>query len=96
MISFCEFRRPRRYYLMRRRTTAELGYTALSVVWQSKQEAEAGALLPVGFPSKSTLEANGYIAIEDIDGADATELRVMAGLDSSAAQAVITQAAALI
>jgi len=85
----------RRFYLLKRITAKNLDDLALSAVWQSKQEEQPGVELPATFPSKTTLAAIGYVAKEDLDGADADELIQYAGLTRRAADAVVAAHAAL-
>ena len=68
----------------------------LEAALRGKQEEITGVDLPDDFPSKATLVDSGYYTVEDVDGADCDELRERAGLNRSAAQAVIAAAAALI
>lgn len=65
---------PRRYYLLMQRGSVESGVPQLRDVWKGKQLAEPGTPLPDGFPSKARLAAHGYVAIEDLLGADRSEL----------------------
>lgn len=91
-----EFKSLRRYYLSRRQAAWEAGDRAISNLLQHKQEAESGGVaLPTGFPSKAALEAAGYVAYEDLVGADECELVDQAGLSNRAAQAVLTAYAEL-
>jgi hypothetical protein len=85
---------PRRYYLLNRFALRDTGQVGLSSVFRGKQEAEPGTALPAELPSRDTLVAAGYIAVEDLaagalDGADAEELFRYAGLNRREAQAVI-------
>lgn len=82
------FTTARRYYLAKRIEAAELGDISLQQFWQGKQEAEAGTLLGAGFPSYSELAAVGYVAQEDLAGADIAELMHTAGLTRRRAAAV--------
>lgn len=90
-----EFKRPRRYYLLKRLDARAAGDWALEEAWQSKQQGEPGSALPTGFPSKSELEAVGYATVEDVDGADCCELQNNAHLSSSQANAALAAIAAL-
>jgi len=90
-----EVRRARRYYLLQRLAARDRCEPALEAAFRGKQEEQDGTLFASDFPSKATLEAAGYYAVEDVDGADTNELREKAGLSESAAQAVIAAAAAL-
>lgn len=79
---------PRRYYCLKRIFSANYN-PDWEGVWQGKQLAEPGTDLPTGFPSKSALEAVGYVALEDIQGADETEIQVNARISLTRARAVI-------
>lgn len=82
-----EFKRPRRYYLAKRRAARVLQQND-EQVWQAKQEAEQGTALAGTFPHRAILATLGYTTIEDIDGADADELR-RAGLTARQAEDVL-------
>ncbi len=87
---------PRRYYLVKRITSWRAGDCAISDVFRSLQEAEPGGTeWPTGFPGKAQLEAAGYVAKNDLDGADECELADYAQLSSRVATAAIAAAAAL-
>lgn len=85
----------RRYYLLKRFAARDAG-ERLEHTWRALQEGQPGTLLPAGFPSKSKLEAVGYMAAEDLDDASCEELGEEVGLNEVQARAVITAAAALI
>jgi hypothetical protein len=86
----------RRFYLLKRITAQQLDDLALASVWHSKQEEyPAGTLLPAAFPFKAELEAVGYVATEDLVGADTDELIYYAALTKRQAEAVIAAFAAL-
>ena len=87
--------RARRYYLLKR-FAARDAQDLLEFTWRTEQLAQPGTDLPAGFPSKAALEAVGYVAAEDIDGACTDELREEAGLNERQAQAAIDAAAALL
>lgn len=70
-----EVRNLRRYALFKRRAAEEVGDRAVRDVWKSKQEEMPGTALGADFPSRSRLVALGYSTTEDLDGADACELR---------------------
>lgn len=72
-----ETRRLRRYYLQKRQDARALEQFALESVWRGKQEAEPGEPLPVVFPFAHRLAAEGYTAVEDLDGADINELQAL-------------------
>jgi hypothetical protein len=82
-------------YLLKRLTANQERNWALGTVWQSKQEAEPGVALPSTFPYLADLAVYGYTTEEDLDGADARELREYAGLTSRQADTVIAAFAAL-
>lgn len=85
----------RRYYLLKRLAAREEG-SLLETHWRAEQLAQPGTDLPAGFPSKAALEAAGYVAVEDVDGADWQELEAEAGINERQAQAAIAAAAELI
>lgn len=91
-----EIRRPRRYYLLKRLAAHSFQDYGLESAWRAKQEEQPGTPFPADFPSKALLEAGGYYAAEDVDGADCRELRDHAGMNELQAQAAIAAAAALI
>jgi hypothetical protein len=64
----------RRYYLAKRHAALDNGDKALELVWEGKQLAEPGEALPTDFPYAARLIALGYVALEDLAGADAEEL----------------------
>lgn len=85
----------RRFYLKKRMMARGNGEHALSGLWQGRQEAETGTDLPSDFPSRAALIAAGYPAVQDLEGADASELREWARLSAPAANAVVAAYAAL-
>ena len=99
-----EIRTARRYYFLSRLAAYHRDEPALEAVWRAKQEeqnlkADGVTLvseLPSDFPSRAALVAGGYLAVEDLDGADCKELWDNAGLNERQARAVIAAAAALI
>jgi len=87
----------RRYYLLARIGSAQYEDDAISGVWQWKQEgAPPGIMLPDDFPSIDKLRPVGYVASEDLIGADEVELANSAGLSSRASQEVFAALAALL
>lgn len=88
-------RRVRRFYLMKR-LAALREQSGFDQVWQAKQEAEPGTALPSDFPNRAALVSAGYSTAEDLDGADADELRNNAGLHAAQATEVLNAAAALL
>lgn len=86
----------RRYYVLSRIGSAQYGEDAISAVWQSKQEGQPpGVVLPAEFPSLTKLSAVGYVASEDLIGADEVELAHSAGLSTRESQEVFAALAAL-
>jgi hypothetical protein len=85
----------RRFYLKKRTMARLAGDLALSAVWQSRQEEQASAALPDGFPSKTALAEAGYTAAGDLEGATTDELAEWAGIPTKAGQAVLAAWAAL-
>jgi hypothetical protein len=85
----------RRYYLLKR-LAARHAEDLLETHWRAEQLAQPGTALPAGFPSKAKLEAVGYVAAEDLDGAECQELRDEVGLNERQAQSAIDAAAALL
>ncbi len=85
----------RRQYLKKSKMAKEAGELALSGVWKSRQEEQAGTALPDDFPHRATLVAAGYTAIEDLEGACAEELVDWACVDNQAAKAILAAYAAL-
>lgn len=85
---------PRRYYLQKR-LFERARDTGMDSIWRAKQEAETpSTALPAGFPHAATLSPF-YLTVEDLDGADATELTDF-GLTSREATAVLAALAALL
>lgn len=85
----------RRFYLKKRIMSRRAGELALSAVWHSRQEEQTSDALPSDFPAKTALEAAGYTAVGDLEGAAADELMDWASLTSRDAQAVVAAYAAL-
>lgn len=90
-----EFASLRRYCLYKRFDAKDRCDSAMASLWQSKQNAEPGTPLPVGFPSKAELEAVGYTTDADLTGADCAELADYVGLSRRQAEKVLAAAAAL-
>jgi hypothetical protein len=85
----------RRFYLRKRLAATREGSNFIEV-WKAKQQAEPGTALPADFPARAALISAGYSTAEDLDGADAAELRNNAGLRAAEAAAVLTAASALL
>lgn len=91
-----DFTSHRRFYLSKRIAARIAGDHALSGLWQSKQEAQSGgAEFPDDFPCRAALVAVGYVAKEDLTGADEDELWKWVNLSPGEAAAVLAAAAAL-
>jgi len=84
----------RRYYL-NKRSAAVLRQDDIASLWQGKQAAEPGTVLPDEFPSKAALATAGYTTKEDLDGADADELVKYASLARKDANKVMAALAVL-
>ncbi len=67
------YKTPRRYYLHKRKYTLARG-DDITTQWHSKQNEEPGTALPSTFPSLAKLATAFYTKVEDLDGADASEL----------------------
>lgn len=89
-----EIKSTRRYYLLKRLYARRLAEDS-ERIWQAKQEAEPGTLLPAAFPHRAELAAVGYTTAADLDGADADELTETVGLSTREADAVIAAFEAL-
>lgn len=85
----------RRYYLLKRLAARHVG-DLLESHWRAEQLAQPGTALPTGFPSKSKLEEVGYVAVQDLDGAEWQELNEEVGLTERQALAAIDAATALL
>lgn len=79
---------PRRYYLLKRRAAAARFDAPLAEAWAAKQLAEPGEALAEGFPLRTRLASAGYVAREDLLGANEEELQ-QAGLTAREAAAVL-------
>lgn len=82
-----EIKSVRRFYLLKRRRAREL-CEPLEGAWQAKQEAEPGAALPATFPYLTELAEHGYTTVQDLDGANVTELGEL-GFSTLAAEAIL-------
>jgi hypothetical protein len=58
------------------------------MAWDGIRRGEPGTTLPLTFPARTELLAAGYLVVEEVDGADETEL-TNAGLSPQQATAVI-------
>jgi len=56
--------------------------------WDARRQQLPGTALPASFPARATLTAAGVLALEEIQGADESEL-LLTGLSSSQAAAVL-------
>lgn len=84
MADLCSYRR---YCFLKQKEAAEL-CNDMDGIWRAKRLAEPGTSIPNNLPARSLLIAAGYLVIEEIQGADETEL-TEAGLNSAQAAAVI-------
>jgi hypothetical protein len=57
-------------------------------IWDAKRREIAGTDLPATFPAKSLLNRAGYLVLEELQGANQTEL-MRAGLSASQAVAAL-------
>lgn len=87
-----QYKSARRYYLHKRKWHL-LADSDMATQLHAKQAAEPGTALPATFPSLTKLATALYTTVEDLDGADATELTAPvatgAGLTSREATAVL-------
>lgn len=83
-----EVRNLRRFYLLKRCAADERDEEDAGEIWRGKQEEQPATPLPADFYLLSALQARGYTAREDLDGADETEL-TNAGLSPRDAKAVL-------
>lgn len=58
------------------------------LMWDGKRRAIAGTAIPAEFPARAALLRAGYLVVEELDGANASELQA-AGLSSSQSAAVL-------
>ena len=78
----------RRYcFLKLKRAERDEAY-ALANAWDGKRRGLPGTALPTTFPALTELGAAGYLVLEEVQGADASEL-TQAGLSSPQAAAVL-------
>lgn len=90
-----EFKTKRRFFCLKR-IAARADGDPLEGAWRHHQEQESGTALAATFPSRAALAAAGYSTQEDLDGADAAELRKNAGLSTQQAAAVLAGLAKLL
>lgn len=83
---------PRRFYLLKALAAKARGELALAAVWEAKQLEQEGASLPAEFPARAKLVAAGYVALEDIHGAEPAELTTNASLSMREAIAALAAA----
>lgn len=77
----------RRYAFLKMRAAA-VEQSPLESAWDGIRRGEPGTAIPTTFPARALLVAAGYLVVEEIDGADETEL-TNAGLSPQQAAAVI-------
>lgn len=66
-----------------------LGNSALEIALRARHRALPGTPLPSGFPARAKLVAAGYLATEDLTGADESELQRLAALTRAEARAAL-------
>lgn len=79
---------PRRVYCLKRINALKAGDKDMASVWRAKMNEAGSTAYPEGFPSSAELIAAGYLALDDIRGCDAAELR-KAGLSGRNATLVL-------
>lgn len=77
----------RRYCYAKYRYWLPLDYNQ-ALAWDGKRRTIAGTDIPASFPARSALLAAGYLVLEEIEGANSTEL-IDAGLTAPQAAAVL-------
>ena len=77
----------RRYAFLKMRAAA-VELSSLEQAWDGIRRGEPGTAIPTTMPARAELVAAGYLAVEELDGADATEL-TNAGLSPAQAAAVL-------
>lgn len=82
--------RSKRRYLFAKSLKARLEGNEVYLAWDSKRKTMPGTSLPATFPARAALDASGYWALEDLQGASTQEL-VSAGLTTSQAAAVMAE-----
>ncbi|MFO7179572.1 MAG: hypothetical protein DIU78_012820 [Pseudomonadota bacterium] len=88
------FRSHRRFYLSKRIAARLRGEHALALIWHYHQDQQPHTDLPEGFPAKAKLEAAGYTALEDLEGASVGELEDWACLTQREAESALAAYAA--
>ena len=78
----------RRYLYLKYAYNARLGEDDRATVWDAKRRLVPGTTIPVSFPARTALLAAGFLVLEEIEGADETELTT-AGLSTLQAAAVV-------
>lgn len=84
-----EIRNLRRFYLLKRRSAILEDDDDTALIWQGKQDEQTGTPLPSDFVLRARLVEAGYSMIEDLDGADESELSAV-DFSSREARAVLT------
>lgn len=78
-----------RRYLLVKALAAAKDDSALALAWRTQQLATAGTALPITFPHHAKLVAAWYETVEDVRGADASELQKYASLARKDAETVV-------
>lgn len=84
----------RRWFLLQAQWARETFQDGLASTLYGKQQDQPGTPLPAGFPFRAALVAANYTALEDITGADVSELVRAVGLSQANAATVIAAAPA--
>jgi len=79
-----------RRYLFAKSLKARLNNDLICETWDAIRKGMTGTPIAATFPAASALEASGYWAMEDLQGATVAELQ-SAGLNAADAQAVYAQ-----
>jgi hypothetical protein len=77
----------RRYAFLKMRRAA-VDESPTEMAWDGIRRGEPGTTLPVTVPARAELVAAGYLVLEEVEGADETEL-TNAGLSPQQAAAVL-------
>lgn len=90
-----EVRCARRYYLLNALSAERTEDLGLAGAWRSKQLGQPGTALPPSFPFAAQLAEVGYLAVEDLAGADFGELEQTTDLPPTHIEAVLNALDAL-
>lgn len=87
---------PRRYYLRKAQQAERDGDAGLAGAWRAKQRALPSLPLPADFPFAKELAEQGYLGLEDLNGATVTELSRIVRLNTREGERVLAAFAALL